>query len=138
MDAQPLVFGVFGAAALVDSKANAKTAVKQTCIFLLNVVNCTDCTLLGLIMPATASYGLEQARIQLPSIVANAHSGTVSVITKHGKPYAAVVSIHDLKKSRANAKANSGLLALLGTGQGLWGTHVAETIGELRDEWGDA
>jgi prevent-host-death family protein len=106
--------------------------------FLANALNCTDCTLLGFTMPATASYGLEQARIQLPSIIANAHSGTASVITKHGKPYAAVVSIHDLKKSRANTKSNSGLLALLGTGQGLWGTHATETIGELRDEWGDA
>jgi prevent-host-death family protein len=123
---------------LVDSKANAKTPLKQACIFLVNAVNCTDCTLLGLIMPATASYGLEQARIQLPSIIANAHSGTASVITKHGKPYAAVVSIHDLKKSRVNTNSNTGLLALLGTGQGLWGAHITETIGELRDEWGDA
>ena len=84
--------------------------------------------------PINPSYGLEQARIQLPSIVAAAHAGIASVITRHGKPYAAVVPLRDLEKSRA---VPSGLLALRGTGRGLWGGDVGQTIGELRDEWGD-
>ncbi len=88
-------------------------------------------------MSANATYGLEQARIQLPLIVSNAHSGVASVITRHGKPYAAVVPIKALEKSRSALRASSNLLALRGTGQGLWGSHVGQTIAELRDEWGD-
>lgn len=89
-------------------------------------------------MPVHASYGLEQARIQLPAIIANAHAGITSVITRHGKPYAAVVPVQDLQKSRSALGAASGLLALRGTGRGLWGVDVGQTIAELRDEWGDA
>lgn len=88
-------------------------------------------------MSANASYGLEQARIQLPSIIANAHAGVASIITRHGKPYAAVVPMQDLQKSRAAADAASGLLALRGTGRGLWGADVGQTIADLRDEWDD-
>jgi hypothetical protein len=30
----------------------------------------------------------------------------------------------------------SGILALRGTGRGLWGAHVGQAVSELRDEWG--
>ncbi len=89
-------------------------------------------------MPVNASYGLEQARIQLPNIIANAHAGIRSVITKHGRPYAAIVPIQDIQKSSTDAELTSGILALRGTGRGLWGTDVGHTVSELRDEWGDA
>ena len=85
-------------------------------------------------MQRSASYGLEQARIQLPAIVANANAGVASVITRHGKPYAAIVPIRDLQKSRPA----SGILTLRGTGRGLWGGSPAKTVAKLRDEWGDA
>ncbi len=88
-------------------------------------------------MPANPSYGLEQARIQLPAIIANAHSGVASVITRHGKPYAAIVPLKDLEKSRSTLRASSSLLALRGTGQGLWGSNVGQAIEKLRGEWGD-
>ncbi len=88
-------------------------------------------------MPANPTYGLEQARIQLPSIVANAHSGVTSVITRHGKPYAAVVPIQSLDKPRGSRPAASSLLALRGTGKGLWGHDVGATIAKLRDEWAE-
>ncbi len=88
-------------------------------------------------MPVNPSYGLEQARIQLPAIIANAHSGVASVITRHGKPYAAVVPLPDLEKSQGALRASSGLLALRGTGQGLWGAKVGQTIAKLRGEWSD-
>ncbi len=88
-------------------------------------------------MSANASYGLEQARIQLPAIIADAHAGVASIITRHGKPYAAVVPVQDFQKLHA-ADAAPGLLALRGTGRGLWGPHAGQTIAELRDEWGDA
>ncbi len=83
-------------------------------------------------------YGIEQARAQLPRIVAEAHAGAYSVISKHGKPYAAVVSLQELEKLQAARKAQRGLLALRGTGRGLWGSDVGKTVTELRDEWGDA
>ncbi|PIQ12237.1 MAG: Prevent-host-death protein [Hydrogenophilales bacterium CG18_big_fil_WC_8_21_14_2_50_58_12] len=86
-------------------------------------------------MTSDASYGLEQARIHLPSIVANAHAGIASIITRHGKPYAAVVPIQDLKKSSVASDAASGLLALRGTGRGLWGADISQTIAGLRNEW---
>ncbi len=89
-------------------------------------------------MSAHSSYGLEQARIQLPSIAANAHAGVTSIITRHGKPYAAIVPVQDLQKLRSAAHAPSGLLALRGTGQGLWGADIGKTISRLRDEWDKA
>ncbi|MEO8120108.1 MAG: type II toxin-antitoxin system Phd/YefM family antitoxin [Rhodoferax sp.] len=88
-------------------------------------------------MSANARYGLEQARIQLPAIVADAHAGHASIITRHGKPYAAIVPIQDLQKLQP-ASETSGLLALRGTGRGLWGADVGQTIADLRDEWGNA
>jgi prevent-host-death family protein len=89
-------------------------------------------------MPVTANYGLEQARIQLPNIIANAHAGIRSIITKHGKPYAAIVPLQDVQKSSADADLASGILPLRGTGRGLWGANVGQTVSDLRDEWGDA
>lgn len=89
-------------------------------------------------MPVIANYGLEQARIQLPNIVANAHAGVRSIITKHGKPYAAIVPLEDIQKSATDADLASGILALRGTGRGLWGANAGQTVADLRDEWGDA
>ncbi|HET6720894.1 MAG TPA: type II toxin-antitoxin system Phd/YefM family antitoxin [Rhodocyclaceae bacterium] len=89
-------------------------------------------------MSKNTLYGLEQARNRLPSIVADAHAGNACIITKHGKPYAAIVPIDEFEQTRAAADAASGLLALRGTGRGLWGTDVGQTIADLRNEWGDA
>lgn len=83
------------------------------------------------------NYGLEQARIHLPNIVANAHAGIRSIITKHGKPYAAIVPLQDIKQPPTDADLTSGILTLRGTGRGLWGDHVGQTVSDLRDEWGD-
>ena len=89
-------------------------------------------------MASPPRYGLEQARIQLPSIVAKANAGVASVITRHGKPYAAIVSIQDMEKSTSASSVASSVLALRGTGRGLWGSSPSETIAQLREEWGDA
>jgi prevent-host-death family protein len=78
--------------------------------------------------------GLEQARIKLPTLVANAHAGVRCIITKHGKPYAAIVPLEEVQKSRAMGRS-SGVLALRGTGRGLWGAHVGKAVSKLRDEW---
>ena len=86
-------------------------------------------------MNAPLRFGLEQARNQLPSIAAQAHAGQASILTKHGKPYAAVVPIQDMEKARANINQAFGILALRGSGRALWGPDPAKTIAELRDEW---
>lgn len=85
-------------------------------------------------MSAIARYGLEQARKQLPSIAASAHAGASSMITRHGKPYAAIVPVQDMRAPMTT----SGILALRGSGRGLWGADVGQAIDVLRDEWGDA
>lgn len=87
-------------------------------------------------MPIT-HLGLEQCRIKLPAMAALAHSGSPSIITRHGKPYAALVSVHALEKATASQRKTS-LLALAGTGQGLWGKSPSKTIADLRDEWDGA
>ena len=84
-------------------------------------------------MPVT-SLGLEQCRIKLPALAALAHAGSPSIITRHGKPYAALVSVQALEKATANQRKTS-LLALAGTGQGLWGNSPSQAIAALRDEW---
>lgn len=81
------------------------------------------------------SYGLEQARQQLPRIVAEAHTGTWSLITKHGKPVAAVVPLDELARLQARQRVPGGLLALAGSGRGLWGEAPEATLQALRDEW---
>ena len=88
-------------------------------------------------MPNTTQYGVEQARIKLPALVAKANAGVASVITRHGKPYAAIVSIDALEKSSTTSTVAASVISLRGTGKGLWGPSPAQTVNELRDEWGD-
>lgn len=74
--------------------------------------------------------GAEQARQQLPSILAAAAAGRSTIITRHGRPVAAVVP-----PSMAKATQPVPLVTLAGTGRGLWGARSARTIARLRDEW---
>ena len=87
----------------------------------------------------TTQYGLEQARNQLPALVAQASSGVTSVITRHGKPVAAVVPMQALEQSlAAGARKRSGVnsvLSLRGSGRGLWGKSPSQAVADLRDEW---
>jgi prevent-host-death family protein len=85
-------------------------------------------------MSAPTHYGFEQARAQLPTLMAQAHAGQASIITKHGKPYAAIVPLADLAQSRT--RPEKGILNLQGSGKGLWGKKSGATIAQLRDEWG--
>lgn len=85
-------------------------------------------------MSAPTHYGFEQARAQLPMLMAQAHAGQASIITKHGKPYAAIVPLADLAQART--RPEKGILNLQGSGKGLWGKKSGATIAHLRDEWG--
>jgi prevent-host-death family protein len=89
-------------------------------------------------MRKLTQYGLEQARAQLPRIVSEAGAGVSSVITRHGKPCAAVVPLQDLERLRASRRTPRALLQLRGTGRGMWDSNVGKAIADLRDEWGAA
>lgn len=80
---------------------------------------------------ARKTYGAEEARRLLPALLERAHHGKASLITKRGKPYAAIVPVDQ----RTTGKARVSILALEGTGKGLWGRDAAATVARLRDEW---
>lgn len=77
------------------------------------------------------TVGLEQGRNTLPQLASRAHAGEPSLLTRHGKPYAAIVSADMLIKAQPRAR----FLALRGSGKGLWGPLPAATVADLRDEW---
>ncbi|HEX7506991.1 MAG TPA: type II toxin-antitoxin system prevent-host-death family antitoxin [Polyangia bacterium] len=75
--------------------------------------------------------GAEQARAHLPELLDAAHRGSSTVITKRGRPYAALVPV-----DRATAPhSGPSLLQMKNTGAGLWGRSSARTLARLRDEW---
>ena len=76
------------------------------------------------------SKGAEEARKQLPAILAAAAAGRTTIITRHGRAVAAVVPAIEAMKSKP-----ASLQALAGSGKGLWGKDSRKTISKLRDEW---
>lgn len=74
--------------------------------------------------------GAEEARQQLPAILAEAAAGRTTIITRHGRAIAAVVPA---AAARQNKPAS--LLQLAGSGKGMWGKSSAHAIDKLRDEW---
>jgi prevent-host-death family protein len=80
---------------------------------------------------AKKTYGAEEARTLLPELLERAHHGKASVITKRGKPYAKIVAVDAV----TTGKPRLALLALAGTGRGLWGRDSRATVKKLRGEW---
>lgn len=78
-----------------------------------------------------AHKGAEQARDQLPHLLEAAEKGRSAIITKHGRPVAALVPI-DVYNA---AIRQEPLMPVAGSGRGLWGKDSARTIRRLRDEW---
>ena len=73
--------------------------------------------------------GVEEARTRLPSILRSAYQeGTVTIVTKRGVPYAAVVPV-----SHAIREAPK-LSELRGSAEGCFG-DVRRFVEGLRDEW---
>jgi hypothetical protein len=77
--------------------------------------------------------GLDEGRSTLPRLAALAHAGQASLLTRHGKPFAAIVAPEVLLASRPRP----GFLALRGSGRGLWGPSAAAAVADLRNEWDD-
>ena len=76
------------------------------------------------------SKGAEEARQQLPAILAAAIAGRTTIITRHGRAVAAVVPAAHARQSRPVS-----LLSLVGTGRGMWGKDSRKSVDKLRDEW---
>jgi prevent-host-death family protein len=77
------------------------------------------------------SKGAEEARTQLPHLIAEAAKGRSTIITKHGRAVAAIVPIDAFEAAVRQAP----LIPAAGTGRGLWGRTSARTLRKLRDEW---
>ncbi len=82
-------------------------------------------------MADTPRKGVEEARNQLPDLLDAAEKGQATVITRHGRPVAALVPVDAL----AAALRQAPLTPLAGSGRGLWGKSSARTLRRLRDEW---
>ena len=76
--------------------------------------------------------GAEQARNQLPELLDAAEDGRSTIITRHGRPVAALVPIGALDGAE---RLQQSLLPVAGSGRGLWGKHSTRTLRRLRDEW---
>ena len=75
--------------------------------------------------------GVEETRQQLPSLLEDAHAGQALIITKRGKPYAALVPLEALPDTRPRPS----IVALRGSGRGLWGRDAAAWVSRMRNEW---
>jgi prevent-host-death family protein len=82
-------------------------------------------------MNTTRRKGAEEARNQLPELLEAAENGQATIITKRGRPVAALIPVESLK----SASRQQSLLPLEGSGRGLWGKSSKRTLGKLRDEW---
>jgi len=74
--------------------------------------------------------GVEEARNQLPALLAEAEKGRTTVITRHGRAVAALVPI----AAASGPNKQKALIPLAGSGKGLWGDST-RTLRRLRDEW---
>ena len=73
--------------------------------------------------------GVEEARTRLPSILRSANQeGTVTIVTKRGVPYAAIVPVSQAIRGAPK------LSELRGSAEGCFG-DVRCFVEELRDEW---
>jgi prevent-host-death family protein len=82
-------------------------------------------------MSATRRKGAEEARNQLPDLLEAAEKGESTIITRHGRPVAALVPI----EMYGSAVQQQPLIPLRGSGRGLWGKDSRRTLRKLRNEW---
>jgi prevent-host-death family protein len=75
--------------------------------------------------------GVEEARNQLPQLLEDAAGGRAKIITRHGRPVAALVALQTYQ----GASKQKSLLDLEGSGRRLCGRNSTKTLSKLRDEW---
>jgi prevent-host-death family protein len=74
--------------------------------------------------------GAEQARNQLPLLLAAAENGRTTIITRRGRSVAALVPVQEAAVSKQKS-----LVSLAGSGKGLWGKDSRAILRRLREEW---
>ena len=82
-------------------------------------------------MPPPSRKGVQDAREQLPALLAEAEKGRRTIITRHGRSVAAIVPIDEA----GPAARQRPLAPLAGSGRGLWGRDSARSLRRLREEW---
>jgi prevent-host-death family protein len=75
--------------------------------------------------------GTEEARDQLPDILDAAERGLSTIITRHGRPVAALVPIGEY----GAALRQQPLMPVAGSGRGIWGKNSARALRKQCDEW---
>ena len=75
--------------------------------------------------------GAEEARAELPSLLDAAERGETTLITRRGRPVAALVPPDRLPA----VSGQYSLLGVAGTGQGLWNKKSGSDLATLRSEW---
>jgi prevent-host-death family protein len=75
--------------------------------------------------------GAGETRNRLPDLLKMAEKGRSTILTRHGRPVAALVPI----EAYGAAVRQQPLMPMEGSGRGLWGKDRARTIRRLRDEW---
>jgi len=75
--------------------------------------------------------GAKEARNQLPALLDAAEKGQSTIVTKYGRPVAALVPI----EAYGAAVRQQPLMSVAGSGRGLWGPISTRTLRKLRDEW---
>ena len=82
-------------------------------------------------MSTTQRKGSEEARKRLPELLDDAEQGRSTIITRHGRPVAALIPV----AAYGAAARQQPLTPLEGSGRGLWGKDSTRTLRKLRDEW---
>jgi prevent-host-death family protein len=82
---------------------------------------------------ANQTCGAEEARQNLPALLEAAHHGHTTIITRRGKPYAAIVPLSAVPAE----EPRPSFLAMRGSakGKGYWGPDPAAYIRDMRDAW---
>ncbi len=83
-------------------------------------------------MKKVSHRGSEEARSELPALIDAAQDGHTTIITRRGRPVAALVPLENYR----SGPGQQSLLPLEGSGRRLWGSSSTRTLRRLRDEWG--
>jgi prevent-host-death family protein len=78
-----------------------------------------------------AHKGSEEARNELPTLLEDAEGGRATIITRRGRPVAALVPLAQYRISHRQ----QSLLTMEGSGRGMWGKNSGSALGKMRDEW---
>ncbi|MDQ7246867.1 type II toxin-antitoxin system Phd/YefM family antitoxin [Dongia sedimenti] len=81
--------------------------------------------------PELRQKGAEDAKNRFQELLTAAENGEATIITKHGKPVAALMPIGNY----ATDSRQQALSPLAGSGRGLWGKTRTRTLRKLLNEW---